>query len=64
MRRIRKKQKQKPLESPPQNEPVETVGNNQLEASNGSDNTGQRQNIFKELNTIKGRVNQVYKLCL
>ena len=64
MRRIRKKQKQKPLESPPQNEPVETVGNYQLEPSNGSNSTVQRQNIFKELNTIKGRVNQVYKLCL
>ena len=64
-----KKHKQKPVEPPSQNEQVETIGNNQPIASNGSVehdgnsiHTYQTQNVSKELNKIKSRVNQVRML--
>ena len=62
-----KKHKQKPVEPPSQNESVETIGNNQPTASNGSvehdgNSSYPTQNVSKELNKIKSRVNQVRML--
>ena len=53
-----------PAEPPTQNEPVETISINQPIASNrpvehDGNSTYQRQDVSKELNRIKSRVNQV-----
>ena len=53
-----------PAEPPTQNEPVETISIDQPIASNGpvehdGNSTYQRQDVSKELNRIKSRVNQV-----